>query len=424
MDNVISNIEKQEHATKNKLLATNNLESLLQDVDVTLVDNSKLHIKHTHKQKRYNKKVWRFALDKDKRYRGPLSLFSLRIIAWICIIISQLVIVFELAGSMAQMTQFTVAAQWLDIFGSLSMPAFLLANFAYIIQNKKDSIRMLVSYFIMMMVVAGVFYFLFLHFIIGLFSQIVGIDYNSSYQMITQLVMLALNSTLKFNFFVDLFICSLFVYFYLGEPKKYFQGKKLIIFRLFALIPLGYEIVTIVMKVLTSTSDFVIPFLMAPFMPTKSPVTFLAFVFVVFFENRRKRKYLKFNGNIEEYDAYFLTNKNSWLFAKSAAKCFSIAGLIDLIFWSILAYSIPLIAVDNLDLVTTCSTIVATLEIGDSVGLLLFAPFILLFSYNRMFKPSKIDVFLPALSIIIIVVIYMEALYQAIVMLLANGLGF
>jgi len=385
---------------------------LVENAEATLVDNSDVSLRLSHWQKRKAKKMWRYSLGNDKKYRGPFSLFTLRVIAWISIICSQLAVVFTLAGDIAHMTQFNAAEQIMSILSSIAMPAFLLANFSYIIQNKGEILKLLFTYLFMMLLVAALFYTFFLHFIIGLFAEGMKIPYEAAYSGVSQVVMTVFNSTFKFNIFLDLFICTLFVYFFLGKPKHLFKGKAIILFRLLAIIPAGYEFITILFKILTVTGDFTIPFLMTPFMPTKCPLTFVCFIFIVFSEARRKRKYVKYNHSDELYDEYFKTNKNSWLFSKSVSKCFFFMGLLDCFLWAALTF-LPLVPTSVPITGAIMTSLVSTLEIGESSGLMIFAPCILLFSYNKMFKPSKMDIFVPAIAIAAIIFIYMEAIYQA-----------
>lgn len=362
----------------------------------------------SRKQKRLNKKMLRFSIENDRKYKGPLGVFSLRLLAWAFIVLSQVAVVFDVGSALLGNPKYEMVSNVISVFSSLSMPLFLLANFAYIIQRKDNIKKVLATYLFMMIVVAGCFYLLYLHYGVGLIASFAKIPYKDAYDTVGILVMSMFSNTFKFNIFVDLFICTLFVTFFLGNPKKYFVGKKLIIFRLLSLIPLGYELAIIVLKILSIFNIVSIPILMTPFMPTKCPFTFVAFVFIVFSEAIRKRKFFKYGGTITQYKEFFMSNNNSLIFAKSSAKWFALIGVIDLIL--AITLSIVSVTTENAYLLST----IETLEIGESIGLLLLAPFIILFSYNRMFKPSKFDLFLPILALIAIVIIYLEAGYVAI----------
>jgi len=389
----------------------NNAQSLLQNVDVVLADDEKYPT--TRKEKKLYKKKWRYILDDDKRFRGPFSCFSLRILAWVCIVLSQAAVVLSLAADMTMDPLFSKLSSGISVFSSLSMPLFLLANFAYIIQNKNSILRVLLTYLFMMIVLAGMYYLIFLHYLVGMYAQIFQVSFEDAYATFNLLITTLFSGTFKFNIFVDLFICTLLVYFCLGTPKKIFTGKKIIIFRSLAILPLVYEFSTIILKVLSIDNLVTIPFLFIPFMPTKCPLTFLAFILIVAHEMKRKRKYIKYNGTDEQYEQYFYTNKNSWLFSKTTAKCFAVVGLLDVIVYVVL-YAVS----NGIPGIFDGDSIIKTLEIGESVGLLIISPFIFLFSYNRMFKPSKMDLFLPILAVIAIVIIWLEAAYQAAGMLM------
>ena len=51
-----------------------------------------------------------------------------------------------------------------------------------------------------------------------------------------------------FNIFVDLFLCTLVMFFMNARPTKIFTGKKILIFRAFTLLPIAYEVTSIILK--------------------------------------------------------------------------------------------------------------------------------------------------------------------------------
>lgn len=62
-----------------------------------------------------------------------------------------------------------------------------------------------------------------------------------------------------FNIFIDLFLCTLFMYFLIAYPKRVFTGKKRYIFRSFALLPIAYEVCAIIMKGQVAAGRAVMP---------------------------------------------------------------------------------------------------------------------------------------------------------------------
>ena len=53
---------------------------------------------------------------------------------------------------------------------------------------------------------------------------------------------------------------------------------------------------------------------------------------------------------------------------------------------------------------------------GQSTTLLIVAPLVLLFSYTRTHKNPKIDTFIPIVAVGLIIFLYIEGIYQIIVM--------
>ena len=53
-----------------------------------------------------------------------------------------------------------------------------------------------------------------------------------------------------------------------------------------------------------------------------------------------------------------------------------------------------------------------SLGIGQSLGLLLLSPVMLLFSYTRRHKHRLLDSFIPIVGIALIVMVYIEGFYQ------------
>ena len=90
-----------------------------------------------------------------------------------------------------------------------------------------------------------------------------------------------MNGTLVFNLFIDLFLCTLFLFFLNYEPKKYFQGRKKLLFRLFALLPILYELGALAIRICMVFAMIQPPDFIYPFLTTKPLMSFFLFVFLI-----------------------------------------------------------------------------------------------------------------------------------------------
>ena len=87
---------------------------------------------------------------------------------------------------------------------------------------------------------------------------------------------------LSYNLFIDLFLCTLLMFFLNYRPKRLFNGKLLGVFRAFAVFPIAYEIASITLKILAVEGKVALPLIVFPFLTVKPPMTFLVFVVLAF----------------------------------------------------------------------------------------------------------------------------------------------
>ena len=358
--------------------------------------------------KLFNKKdnFKNFDLSSDISYLAPLNIRHLRVIAWGCLALTQVVILLKVYSNVTDNSLYYYIGSAISLLSDLALPLFLLASFAYIIQRKENYFRIITNYFCFSIAVIAIFYLLFYHYGENLFykfavkfPQITETDFNKWIYDI-------FGNRLSVNIFIDLLLCSVFAYFVLDNPKKHFQGRWRIVFRLFALLPILYEIGAICLRFLIFTKTISVPLFVFPLLPTKAPLTFLAFVSIVLLEKQRKIAFYSQGGTKAEYKMFFKSNRNSLLFAKSSAKVFAVFSIIDTILLS-LVY-VPVYVSHS----QVSQTIIDCLYLGKSADLLILAPFVLLFSYNKIHKPSRADIIIPLCGIGGIVLIYLETAFQ------------
>ncbi|MBR4800571.1 MAG: hypothetical protein IK048_02740 [Clostridia bacterium] len=372
--------------------------------------------KKSKKHKR--RKIHEITFENDIRYRGPFSYRWLRVFAWISIVSAQIALILMLGAMLdAGVAKLAGLAMFLQVFGRLAVPFFLIANFAIIINAQNGYKRLIAGYAFMVLVIFALFMLIYQHYLLGIMAMITANSEQSPQEVFQLIFMLFSNGGyLSFNIFIDLLLCTLFTFFVNYNPKKVFVGKKVIIFRLFAILPALYEIASLTLKALCATKDgFVLPLYVSPFLTTKPPLTFVVFIALAFFIKNRERVFLKRGKTYEEYNAFLKTNINSLHFSIATSVCMIVAAIIDAILYAVLGrVLIPGYEGATLD---DGLAIANQLGFGSSVSLLLVIPFIMLFSYTRTHKPSAIDMIIPNVGMVAFVICYVEGLYQFIIRL-------
>lgn len=362
-------------------------------------------------------------LEKDIRYRGPLSSREFKIFGWLCIVLSQVIVMMRLGGRLNPVLgeRFAGSYSLLTSVSNMALPFLLMYNFAVMLDNRKSHKDLLLSNGSLMLSLFLLFFLFFYHFLLGSFAALGDgtMDYMEAAMRLYR--SFSPNGFFCFNIFVDLFLCSLFMFFINYRPVRHFQGKKLIMFRLMAILPLGYEIASMILKWNTASGAINLPFFVFPLLTVKPPMTFLVFMILTFFVKRRERKFIKQGGTYEDYQVFLQTNRNSLSFSVFAAIILLAAGLLDLL----LTILIPAFqAVASADQEATLQAMIEQMlavGMGGSIPLVLLSPFMLLFSYTRKRANPRLDVLIPVLAVILIILVYLQSFYQIMHILPISG---
>lgn len=361
------------------------------------------------KKNKKRRKLHEIDLEQDIRYRGPLSYRSFRILGWLCIAMSQLIVIFGLVERffpeiVAPMTPVLII---LRTISTLSLPFLLIANYAVILDNKNGYKNQL----LLNGAVAGLIILLFILFFYRYAGQVVRVVGSTEGNEIQALEgffqSLSEKGHLSFNFFIDLVLCTLFLFFLDYRPKRIFIGRKLIWFRLLAILPVLYEIASIMLKQMAGMDRLVLPLFVYPMLTVKPPITFLVFLVMALFIKNRERQFCRHGRTHEEYKAFLKTNRNSLHFSVFAAILFVVAAVVDLLVL-ILIFFVQEEANGGMESVYR---IIEELDIGSSVVLLPLAPIMLLFSYTRTYKNKIIDMLIPVGGVLAIILVYLESFH-------------
>ena len=363
-------------------------------------------------------RILNLTLDKDIRYRGPLSYRMVRIVAWLCFLLSQMGMLMAFAAKMDAGYAAQVGA-WpriLSVLNNYMTPLFLIATFAVILNNSRKFSSLLILYGGFSIVFYSLFCLLHDRYLVGVLMAFGEMTREEAVKALDYFIVLMCKSGyFSFNVFIDLFLCTLFTFFVVYRPKRVFVGKYLIIFRLFAIFPALYEVASIVVKALASIGTITLTSYVYPLLTTKPPFTFLVFVSLTFFIKRREWLYRRYGKTHEQYQAFLGTKLNSLQFSTFLAGQFTLWSVVDLIFLIVLSFSIQGRFAGMEDPFGAAMDVVLSWGFGDCATLLILSPFVLLFSYTRVHKDTRMDLIINLLGIIALVLIYLEALYQGVI---------
>ena len=367
----------------------------------------------------------------DIRYRGPLSYRHLQIMGWLGISFLVLHSLIEL-GIMIDPNQ----PKWVlslnsvaSVVSEFALPLFLFANFAILLDRKKTFKAQLLKFGGLSLLVVILFLLVTEHYILEVGTAIAGDKAGVQAQIDGYFLSRIRTGSLSFNFFVDMFLCTLLLFFLEYTPKKVFTGKKRYLFRMFALIPVVYEAGSLVIRILAYYGMISPPLIVYPLLTTKPPMSFVLFVILVLFIKIRELRFRKRGKTKQEYMEFTKTRLNSLQFSVFSSIMILVTGVIDLIL--LIGFSAFDIVVKNMDhmeqvenaseqALEEMSMVAARGVAGWGIGLhssmIFIIPIILLFSYTRNHKNPKADIAIPIGGILLAVFVGIEGLHQGILM--------
>ena len=354
--------------------------------------------------------------ENDIRYKGPLSYRSLRMLGWFFLSFApiSMLLGFMVIFDPYNAQSYTDAQGILGLFSPLPLALFMLANFGIILRNRKNFKYLFIFYggvMAMMYIVANL---IVLHYVYGLLRTI---NSGVSFQAVALLVGMFLSklgtSGYMFNLFVDLFLCVLTVYFMFYVPKnKVFAGKKVIFFRMMVIIPVAYEVASLVLKHYALIGEIIIPSYFFFLLTSKPPLTFAAFFIITLIVKIREYTFLKkYDFNYELLEEHNSTNAHSLRTSISIAIVFNIIFYIDIIALIIYCGVQYMRLGGTQEALQTALNLGQGIGLGGSVSLGFIAPLALLYSYTRVHKSKKIDSFLPFIGIAFIIFVFIEGMY-------------
>ena len=351
-------------------------------------------------------------LRQDIKYRGPLSYRGVRIIGWIAMSFSICIVALNwgisflgILGKEGIANSFSTVAQVFGYFAVLPLPLFLLANFGLIAKGRGEYFKLIKRFSLLAGVVVLGFYLFIVRYIYLISYKFATPDATFS-DLVNTFNGILIEKHGSFNVFIDLLLCTLMSFFLEYKPKKKFQGKKLIYFRLMVLIPVIYELSMVTLKELNGY-EFILPIFFLPFLPTKPPLMIFLFFGIIFFMKIMKKRAYKKGMSVSDYNKYLNSNGHSLMFSISVSIGLFLVSLIDFV---------CLIILFAVDLPTNFIYFLKIIGIGQSFGVFFAIPIVMLYSYTKKPKDiANIDLLIPIGGIGLCILALIEGAFAVII---------
>lgn len=374
------------------------------------------------------KRMDEVTIENDIRYRGPLSYRHLRILAWLFLVGSQGYILYTREQIFIGNTEPQNGSLILSSLSYFVMPLFLIAVYAIMLDGRERYKQMFMIYIPAAIGLAALFYLIVDRYIVGVINSVNGNNTQKSKELVYSVLDNKTYGTghFEFNIFIDMVLCVAFLYFINHTPKKVFTGRKIIIFRLFALIPILYEVASNTLKICASIGVIKLPIEVFPFLTTKPPMMFLMFIVLVYVMKKRERIYLRRGKTHHDYNEFLKTNTNSFQFSLILVLLFIIFALLDHILLNILQSIFTSGIPDDGSIESITEQLkwynnISSWGFGELHIMLWLSPFMLLFSYTRKHRHVIVDMAIPLVGIVLFIIVELEYIYH-IICDLAGGL--
>ena len=366
------------------------------------------------------RKLHEYSAENDIRYRGPLSYQGFQILGWLCITLLSGILLLKIGIKLdpKHAAQYTSINRVLTYIESGSLPFLLISNFSRILNNEEGYRTQLIRNGGAALAISVVSILFFNRYVIGTFTQFV-----TDPEEVAPFLALEFNSIEKkgfiaFNLFIDLFLCTLVMFFLNVRPKRFFTGKKRYFVRAMAILPVAYEACSIYLKGQAAMGKILLPFWTFPLLTVKPPMTFMVFVVLVLYIKQREWRFRRHGKMHAEYRAFLKTNRNSLQFSIFLAVVLVVAAILDFVIMVFLTASAAVEAgsaevfAGNQAEVVRMMTGAFAMGFGDAVSLLLVAPLVLLFSYTRIPKNKMLSAVIPVAAIVLMIIFLFEGAYQ------------
>ena len=418
-------------------------------------------------------KIHEVTAENDIRYQGPLNYQHFQMLGWLCIVATAAVLLITVGAKMDASVETSLGGvkDVLNWVGTLSLPFLLIANFARILNNSEGYRKQLIKNGAAMAGIALGAILLLYRYVVGVMVEL-GLTQEQAVAFFlnaAQITSKARVGFISFNIFVDLFLCTLVMFFLNYRPKYIFKAPAArIVFRLFTVFPIAYELISLILKIRCARGEITLPLWSFPLLTVKPPMTFVLFIALAVYVKTREWRFRRHGKTHEEYQAFLKTRRNSRNFSVFLAVMLAVVSIFDLLIFlgmSVFETANNIVKdqeaaaleqaaetagteqaqLSDEELIATLAEnsptaeeigqekIVAYTEksvrimdavgFGGSVYLIFLAPLVLLFSYTRIPKNKQFSMLIPMIAVGLILVMYLEGFYRG-VGILAQQQGF
>lgn len=364
------------------------------------------------------KHVWRLKrgdapIHDDIRYQGPLSSRAFEILGWLCVVLSVAVVLLTIVMSLTAKAG-TEAGQSLpqgilQYITQLSALFLLIAGISRIMRNRGEYKQQLLIYLGLAAIIAAGSALIFQRTVLAAIDKLF-LEPKQILPMVEKAFAdISGIGFVSYNVFIDIFLCILMFFFVTVRPKRVFTGKWVLVLRIFAALPIFYALVCTWLKYQAVCKKIVLPFGYFPLLTAKPLATYGLFLFLAIYINRKQAQFCHNGRTMEECQASLLTRRNSLRFGIVLALSLAVAALVD----NLLQYGTAQLllkshAPANVDaLAWSLRTAKRVGFGGDSLVLLIAAPFMLLYSFNRVPRWRIASILLPLIAIGLIALLWM-----------------
>lgn len=371
-------------------------------------------------RKRKRVRLHEHTAENDRRYRGPLNYQHFQMLGWLCIVASVALGMLQAGVRLDTRVEerFGSIIPVLQYMAELSLPFLLISNFSRILNNAEGYKKQLLRNGACAVGIAAACVLIVWRYVIGSAEMLVTDPWDVTPIVTTTFRAMNEGGFIAVNIFVDLFLCTLFMFFLNVRPKKVFTGKKVLFLRVLALIPIAYEVACLVFKFQAAKGEITLPLWSFPLLTVKPPMTFVLFVFLALHMKAREYRFCRHGRSHEEYQEFLQSNRNSLHFSVYLAIMLVVTAVIDFVLLIVMstaaAPSVEAIQGAGEEEIYRWVEIAETVGFGNSVSLAFIAPLMLLYSYSRQPKSKMISTFVPMIGIGLIALVILEGIHQGI----------
>ena len=350
----------------------------------------------------------------DIRYLGPLSYRAFEILGWLCIVLSVAVVALVLISNVKASagSEQSLPLRILPYAARMSALFLVIAGISRAMRGSGEYRQQLLTYLGLAGIVAAGSALVFQHTVMAVIGRLFLEPKQVMPLLEKSLADITGNGFIAYNVFVDIFLCILLFFFVNVRPKHVFTGRWTLVLRACAALPVAYAVACLCLKCRSVCDKTALPFWCFPILTVK-PVTFYGlFLFLAIYVKRKEIQFCRDGQTYEACQASLGTRRNSLRFGIVLAIALAVAAIVD----NLLQYGAAQLllksrAPEGADALAWGLQAAKRIGFGgDSLVLLVAAPFMLLYSFNRVPKWRIFSVLAPLLAIALAILLWRGSL--------------